>query len=162
MPSSAGERPVLLSVLDRLIDSEPGLRDDPSITRAQSIRELKASLQRDLEWLLNTRVNPLEHPESSEELKNSVFSYGLPEFRELNFSDAPEILSKYIETSIRRFEPRLASVRVTMRPGEGTLRIAHFIIDAVLLIDPMPERVTFDTVLELTRGEYRVGADRGA
>jgi type VI secretion system protein ImpF len=162
MPSSPGERPVLLSVLDRLIDSEPGLRDDPSITRAQSIRELKVSLQRDLEWLLNTRLIATELPESSEELKNSLFSYGLPEFRELNGSAAPELLSKYIENAIRRFEPRLANIRVTMRPAEGTIRVAHFIIDAVLLIDPMPERVTFDTVLELTRGEYRVGADRGA
>jgi type VI secretion system protein ImpF len=149
-------------VLDRLIDSEPGLRDDPSITRAQSIRELKVSLQRDLEWLLNTRLIATELPESSEELKNSLFSYGLPEFRELNGSAAPELLSKYIENAIRRFEPRLANIRVTMRPAEGTIRVAHFIIDAVLLIDPMPERVTFDTVLELTRGEYRVGADRGA
>jgi type VI secretion system protein ImpF len=162
MPSSPGERPVLLSVLDRLIDSEPGLRDDPSITRAQSIRELKVSLQRDLEWLLNTRLVAMELPESSEELKNSLFSYGLPEFRELNVSAAPELLSKYIERAIRRFEPRLANIRVTMRPGEGTIRVAHFIIDAVLLIDPMPERVTFDTVLEITRGEYRVGVDRGA
>jgi type VI secretion system protein ImpF len=153
---------VLLSVLDRLIDREPKLAEDPSITRAQSIRDLKASLRRDLEWLLNTRRAAIELPESSEELKNSLYTFGLPEFRELNVSTAGDRLAKYIESAISSFEPRLANVRVTMRVDEGIDRVAHFIIDAFLLIDPMPERVTFDTALELTRGEYRVGGDRGA
>jgi type VI secretion system protein ImpF len=162
MRNSPGERPVLPSVLDRLIDLEPELREDPPVTRAQSIRELKAALQRDLEWLLNTRRTAIELPESSDALKNSLYVYGLPEFRELNQSTAADRLSKHIESAIQTFEPRLANVRVTLRPREGVDRIAHFMIEAILLIDPMPERVTFDTVLELTSGEYRVGADRGA
>jgi type VI secretion system protein ImpF len=162
MRNSPGERPVLPSVLDRLIDADPESRQDPSITRAQSVRELKAMLKRDLEWLLNTRRIAGDFSESSEELRNSLYAYGLPEFRELNLSAAADDLAKHIEFAIKLFEPRLASVRVTMRPGEGVDRIAHFIIDAILLIDPMPERVTFDTVLELTSGQYRVGGEGGA
>lgn len=162
MRNSPGERPVLNSVLDRLIDLERGLRDDPAITRAQSIRLLKSSLQRDLEWLLNTRRIVEELPESSEELKNSLYTYGLPEFSELSLSTAAERLPAHIESAIKTFEPRLANVRVTMRPGDRVDRIAHFMIEAILLIDPMPERVVFDTVLELTNGEYRVRGDRSA
>jgi type VI secretion system protein ImpF len=150
------ERPVLPSVLDRLIDLEPKLREDSPISRAQSIRELKSSLQRDLEWLLNTRRIAEELPESATELRNSLHYYGLPEFTQVGVSTAAETLSEHMESAIRTFEPRLADVRVSMHPVEGAARIAHFIIEAILLIDPLPERVTFDTVLELTKGEYRV------
>ena len=80
------ERPVRPSVLDRLIDLEPKLREDPAVGRAQSIRELKASLQRDLEWLLNTRRVAGELPDSAEELIHSLYYYGLPEFMDLNWS----------------------------------------------------------------------------
>ena len=150
------ERPVLPSVLDRLIDLQPELREDPYITRAQSIRELKTSLQRDLEWLLNTRRIVAELPESAEALRNSLFYYGLPEFRELPISTAADVLSRYIEVAVKTFEPRLMGIRVNMRPVEGVGRMAHFSIEAILLIDPVPERITFDTVLELTKGEYQV------
>jgi type VI secretion system protein ImpF len=153
------ERPVMVSVLDRLIDLQPKLRDDPPVSRMQSIRELKASLQRDLEWLLNTRRIAVDIPDTAQELKKSVYCYGLREFTDVNMSNAGDQLSKYLESSIRTFEPRLADVRVTMRPMESVARVARFVIEAILLIDPVPERVTFDTVLELTRGEYRVRGD---
>ena len=32
----------------------------------------------------------------------------------------------------------------------------RFVLEATLLMDPNPERVVFDTVLEVTRGEYDV------
>jgi len=150
------ERPVRPSVLDRLIDLEPKLREDPAVGRAQSIRELKASLQRDLEWLLNTRRVAGELPDSAEELIHSLYYYGLPEFMDLSLSTAADVLAKCMESVIRTFEPRLANVRVIMRPVEGIARMAHFTIEAILLIDPLPERVAFDTVLELAKGEYRV------
>ncbi|MEZ5395501.1 MAG: hypothetical protein R2724_22155 [Bryobacterales bacterium] len=50
------------SLLDRLIDLEPRNRDvrqEP----AKSLRQLKAGLRRDLEWLLNARRPPVDLPE---------------------------------------------------------------------------------------------------
>ena len=55
MPRIEADSLVTQSVLDRLIDREPLNSGDGSITRAQSVRLLKASLRRDLEGLLNTR-----------------------------------------------------------------------------------------------------------
>ena len=53
------EQTVTQSVLERLIDREPGrVAADAADSRAQSVRQLKASLRRDLEWLLNTRRTP--------------------------------------------------------------------------------------------------------
>jgi len=162
MPNAPLERPVVPSVLDRLIDSERHLRQDPSTTRAASIRELKASLQRDLEWLLNTRRIAVELPKGAEELKCSLYTYGLPEFRELTPGTAGDLLGIHIRSTLEVFEPRLTNIRVIARPYEGVDRIARFVIDAILQIQPMPERVTFDTVLELTSGEYRIRGDQGA
>ena len=53
------------ALLDRLIDLEPKVAADPPASRSQSVRQLKASLRRDLEWLLNTRRIPDEAPRPS-------------------------------------------------------------------------------------------------
>ncbi len=55
MARPQGDVTVTLSVLDRLIDHEPEARWRLPSRRSQSVRVLKAAVQRDLEWLLNTR-----------------------------------------------------------------------------------------------------------
>src|ERR1035438_1131665 len=84
MPSLDKEGPVTLSVLDRLIDSEPDRKLEPPLTRAQSLRELRAALRRDLEWLFNTRSTIEEPPESLREVERSVYNYGVPDTTSLS------------------------------------------------------------------------------
>jgi len=55
MARVTGESTITLSVLDRLIDREPELSQEPGLSRAQSVRILRAAVRRDLESLLNTR-----------------------------------------------------------------------------------------------------------
>ena len=108
------------SVLDRLIDLERAASVDPPANRTQSVRQLKASLRRDLEWLLNTRRNPDEAPEAYEHLSHSLYNYGLPDVSAMSV-DSPRDrnrLLRMVELTIQMFEPRLASVRV--RPIETT------------------------------------------
>lgn len=163
MRNSSSERPVVPSIIDRLVDDEPNIRHDAPVTRNESIQQLKISLQRDLEWLLNTRRIPEPLPrEGAEELENSLYNYGLPEFPSLTREGAARLLEKHIQSALEIFEPRLASIHVEAQEYKGEERIARFVIDAILLINPMPERVTFDTVLELTSGEYRVRGDSRA
>ena len=57
------ERPIQQSLLDRLIDLDPLSKVEPMPTRAESIREFKAGVRRDLEWLLNSRRTPEAPPE---------------------------------------------------------------------------------------------------
>ena len=45
----------------------------------ESVRQFKTGLQRDLEWLLNTRRIPVTAPEEFEELTQSVYHFGLPD-----------------------------------------------------------------------------------
>jgi type VI secretion system protein ImpF len=55
-----------------------------------------------------------------------------------------------VETCIRRFEPRIVSLRVTLLEANdkvsGTLRLR---IDALLHAEPAPEPIAFDTVVDL-------------
>jgi type VI secretion system protein ImpF len=153
------------SLLDRLIDREPRQLDDSQTSRAQSVRHLKAALRRDLEWLLNTRRNPEEAPDSMVELSQSLYNYGLPDFAAVslsNFADRDWLLVE-VERSVALFEPRLRDVRVTFLEAPGVAsRTLHFQIEGLLQMDPAPEQVSFDTILQLTSGDYQIRGEQSA
>ena len=150
------------SLLDRLIDLEPRQAEDSVATRAQSVRRLRLSVRRDLEWLLNTRRNPDEAPESMAELSRSVYNYGLPDFSSvsLNSPKDRDWLTLEVERTVALFEPRLLDVRVTLMESTGIDRTLHFQIEGLLDMDPAPEQVSFDTVLQLSSGEYQIRGER--
>jgi type VI secretion system protein ImpF len=161
MARGAPEANVTASVLDRLLDLEPALAVDPPVSRFQSLRLLRAALKRDLEWLLNTRRNPLPPPEGSEELKRSLYDYGLPDVTALGIhsvNDQKRLL-RMLEATVALFEPRISGATVSMEPVAGKTHVLRFQIQGLLMVDPAPEKVAFDTVLELTRGEYEVRAE---
>ena len=158
MPRSDSEARITLSVLDRLIDSEPGRPADPPPTRSRSLRELKHAVRRDLEWLLNSRRSILPLPPDLEQTGRSLMLYGLPDFSAASVSspgDQAQIL-RTLEEAIEQFEPRLQGVSVSLETGGGTERALRFRIEAQLQVDPAPEPVTFDTMLQLYSGEYEV------
>jgi type VI secretion system protein ImpF len=154
--------PVTLSVLDRLIDKDPKNSAEIPLTRAQSLRELKLALKRDLEWLLNTRRTIEPAPESARETVRSVYQYGFADISSksvLSTRDHSDLIRE-MESAIAIFEPRLKRARVRMEQMEGGLRSLKFVIEGLLCMDPAPEPVRFDTVLELGKGEYEIkGAD---
>lgn len=164
MARAAAESPVTLSVLDRLIDLDPRNQSEVPLTRAQSLRRLKAALKRDLEWLLNTRRTIQEAPESSPGLEHSLYNYGLPDFTTLNLRSTRDQhrITKMLESAVSTFEPRIGGVRITMEPVPDNARLLRFIIEGLLRIDPAPERISFDTMLELASGQYQVRGEPSA
>lgn len=170
MPRTELERVVQQSVLDRLLGADtspsgeaPGASGHSA--RARSVAQLKASLRRDLEWLLNTRRIATGAAERRGELRRSVYHYGLPDISAMSRDSAKDRtrLLHQIEETIALFEPRLSGVRVSLvDSGLEHMRQLHFLIDGMLRMDPAPERVTFDTVLEVFNGEYHVEHDRHA
>jgi type VI secretion system protein ImpF len=157
--------PVTISLFDRLIDQDRHIRTEAPPTRLQSMRALKAALRRDLEWLLNTR-QPLDSPaEGATELPRSLFTYGLPDITSMSLSsmDDRKRLARVMETALMNFEPRLANPKVKfVQVGEGKTHMLRFAIEGLLRIDPAPEYVTFDTVLETVNGAYEVKGEAGA
>jgi type VI secretion system protein ImpF len=148
------------SVLDRLIDMEPNNRNEATSSRAQSFKEMKDSVRRDLEWLLNTTRSIVEPPSAARELWKSVYCYGLPDITGvgLKSQDERRRLARVVEVAIADFEPRLMNVVVSI-PQATASRIVHFQIEALLRMEPAPERVFFDTTLELISGQYEVKGD---
>lgn len=153
MARSATETLVTQSVLDRLTQVE----DWPS-TRSQSLRFFRDAIKRDLEWLLNTRKPPLPQLASRAAARDSVVNFGLPDISALGLRSATDqrSLRSAIENCLRIFEPRLSDVRVTLESADTADRRLRFHIEANMRLDPAPEEITFDTVLELSSGEYRV------
>jgi type VI secretion system protein ImpF len=159
MAREKGDGPVRLSLLDRLIDEEPKSSHEAPMTRAESLRRLKAAVRRDLEWLLNGRQPVQAPPEGAGELEKSVYCLGLPDICSMNLITVRNRngLARLMETVISQFEPRLISPKVSLAPSApGALPQLHFAIEGLLAIDPMPEHVSFDAVLEVTDGEYQV------
>jgi type VI secretion system protein ImpF len=150
---STTETLVTQSILDRLMEVE----DWPS-TRSQSTRFFRDGLKRDLEWLLNTRQPPIPELASMPAAKASVINYGLPDISSLGLANASDhrALRVAIEVCLRNYEPRLMDIRVTLQGSDTTDRRLRFHIEGNMKLDPAPEEISFDTVLELTSGEYKV------
>jgi type VI secretion system protein ImpF len=165
MARSETENNVTQSLLERLIDRDPAAASDPPRPYAQSVRQLKASVRRDLEWLLNTRRNPEAADASFSQLCRSLYNFGLPDLSALSHESAQDRtrLLQLLESTIATFEPRLARVKVVpLDPPRGAVHVMRFQIEGMLLMDPEPEHISFDTVLQLASGEYQVKGDGNA
>jgi type VI secretion system protein ImpF len=165
MPRWEPDVTVEQSLLERLIDLEPKNATEQPVTRAQSVRQLRASLRRDLEWLLNTRRTPEAVGSEFQELERSLFNYGLPDLTTLNWESTHDrsYLARLIEELLGKFEPRLKRVRVDpVGTVSATQSVLRFQIEGLLDMDPAPERISFDTVLQLSSGEYQVKGEPSA
>jgi type VI secretion system protein ImpF len=146
------------SVLDRLIDDEPQISREPPASRQKTLQQLKQSVRRDLEWLLNSRRSIEALPDDLREVSSSVAAFGLPDFSAFSVKNPSDQnrMRRSIEEAIRLFEPRMMDVTVTLEPARDAERRVRFRIDANLRVEPAPEPVTFDTTLHLYNGEYTV------
>jgi type VI secretion system protein ImpF len=158
MPRTDNEVRITPSVLDRLLDYEPDKSSEQAASRSKSLRDLKDAVRRDLEWLLNSRRTIVDIPEDLTELQSSVAVFGLPDFTGVGAkSPSDQTRLRYsIERAVKIFEPRLERVVVSVVPAEGSERSLRFQIDGMLKVDPAPEPVTFDTLLQLDRSVYVV------
>ena len=158
MSRTGNEIRVTPSVLDRLLDFDPRTSSEAPKSRSTSLQELRKSVRRDLEWLLNTRCLIHDESEGLEEARKSVAFFGLPDFTGLGVQNHAEQkkLAKSLETAIRNFEPRFLDLKISLSPLDRVDRQFKFHIEARLDIDPTPEPIAFDTVLRLGSGEFEV------
>lgn len=120
------ERTVQPSLLDRLTDEDPRAAADGRTSYAESLSQFKASVRRDLEWLLNTRRTPTPAPDHLEELPRSLYNFGVPDITSLS-ADSPAVrmqLLHDVESTLAIFEPRLDNVRISLVEAEGKLVVA--------------------------------------
>jgi len=138
------------SILDRL---QSGSR----AASYGSVSDYRRAVLRDVEWLLNHRRTIDPAPDSCPETQRSVYHYGIPDLTAIS----PESgqgrgrVRRMIEEAIRIFEPRLQSVRVSVSEESGGQGV-RFVIEGLLRMDPEPELLRFDTVMETGTGGFKV------
>ena len=160
-PNSA----VTLSILDRLADEDPRTPSaEAPLSRAESVRLLRNGVRRDLEWLLNTCRTPDEAGPGLPETESSVYNFGLPDFSSYAIASPKDQvrLVRVLQNCVKIFEPRLANVRIVpVEINPKGLRTMRIRIEGLLMMDPAPEHISFDTTLQLTTGDFRIKDDAG-
>lgn len=156
-------RPFLPSVLDRLLDDAPEVSKEAPMSRNQVLRELKESVRRDLETLLNTRIRNLPIG-GWKELRQSLVNYGLPDVSGTSLGSAKEReeFCKVVQATIQQYEPRFKAAKVQLLSNAEPLdRTLRFRIDALLHADPAPEPIVFDSVFQPANEHFEVKGTNG-
>jgi type VI secretion system protein ImpF len=153
----AGARALLF---DRLVDLHPDADEGERPLRILNRDQLKASVQRELERLLNTRCSlPLHRLAEAE---RSVINYGIPDFSSLSAQNADDhaLIASIIGKTIAAFEPRLRQVRVEVQPIDSQEGALWLSIDGVMVIDLFNEPVSFPVLLNSKNGAAEVHDSR--
>ena len=134
------------SLIDRLLDSSRVSRD----STYYSVLELRDSVQRDLQNLLNTRVRFISPEKHLKETQDTVVNFGLPDLssQQLTSEQGKQEFAAWIERTIKRYEPRFKSVSVTPVSRKDDVGGVIFRVDAIMYADPAPEDICFDSVID--------------
>lgn len=124
----------------------------------ESEEAYRAAVLRDLEQLLNTRNPFFDLSPDFIEVAQSALSYGLPDISALRVRNPADQLrlKQTVESTLRRFEPRLTAVVVTFSEGPASERSLRLRVDARLVMDPSPQPVSFDIVMPFNSRRYEV------
>ncbi len=125
------------------------------------VEDLKQTVCRDIEWLLNTKRPMDMQLEGFQEASQSILNYGIPDFSQFSAASGIDcgLLCKLIEQALRDFEPRLEprSIKVEyVQTDKLTGLQAQFRIKGVLYVDPVREPVSFDTNVAMDSGNIEI------
>jgi type VI secretion system protein ImpF len=150
------------SLLDRLLDDEPRVQKESRTQRIQTLAQHRASVLRDLEWLMNTDNAESVHDLSEfPHISASVINYGMPALagRALSAVDIGEIEDRLAEV-IRTFEPRIISstvqVKATYSDESSSVNALMFEIQGELWATPVPLKLFLKTNVDLETGNIRI------
>ena len=142
-------------LLDRLMDERPEAWAGTPVTGEQ----LKDSVARDLEALLNTRLafDPAilhAYPEA----RASLLHYGLADFASYCLTSSLDraAVCASIKDAIETHEPRLREVSATLDVVPGSVNHLNFVIHARLAVAAASEPVNFNAVLQPSSLHYAV------
>jgi type VI secretion system protein ImpF len=155
------------SLLERLTDEEPHVKQEGRDKRVLSPTRLRESVGRDLGWLLNTvNLATVQSLDAYPEVARSVVNFGMAD---LTGRTAASInvdeLERQLTRTIWDFEPRLSRASIKVRLVVDTTRMSHnamrFDIEAELWAQPLPLRLFLRTEIDLESGTVSVAeADR--
>ncbi|MCC6785178.1 MAG: type VI secretion system baseplate subunit TssE [Planctomycetes bacterium] len=142
---------IRLPLLAALIDDDPDTTTESRQSFRTQARQIKETVRRDLQDLLNTRQRALSWPKEFTELDRSVLDYGIVDVTGANLAsnERRNAFLAQIAAAIRKHDPRFQSVVITPTdnsdPQDRTLR---FRIEATLRVETGPETAIFNFQLE--------------
>ena len=151
----------LPGLFDRLIEHN-GQGPAGTVPRV-SLDEMKDSVARDLEALLNTRtVAPEDAFRRFPECARSIVTYGLHDFAGLSLSsfDDRAFICRSLEAAIARHEPRLRNVQARLELRDDAVNRLNFSITALMVVSSAHEPVNFDAVLQPSSQHYTISKAR--
>ena len=142
-------------LFDRL-DLSPEIDDSQRPFRILTREQLKASIQRELGRLLNTRCS-LSLDQVGEE-ERSVINYGIPDFSSLSAQNADDqtLIGRIVGQTVAAYEPRLRNVGVDVRPVPNSEAGLYLFIDAMMVVGEFNEPVYFPVVLNNKNGAAEI------
>ncbi|MEN3069618.1 type VI secretion system baseplate subunit TssE [Uliginosibacterium sediminicola] len=153
----------LPTLFERLFDDAPHREAEADPLRRWSVEELKDSVIRDLESLLNNRTALTTaalavYPQS----RRSLISYGMEDFVGLSLANPGDraLICRTLEEAIAIHEPRLRDVLVHLEADRSSIGCLQFSISAVLYVAPANEPVSFDALLHPNTQQYSIARAR--
>jgi type VI secretion system protein ImpF len=153
----------LPTLFERLRDDTPHRSAEVDPMRRWSVDELKESVARDLESLLNCRAALFSDSfDRFPESHRSVASYGMGDFVGLSLANPADrdLICRTLARTIAHHEPRLRQVDVHLEADRSAIGCLQFGINAVLYVNPASEPVTFDALLQPNTLQYSVAKSR--
>jgi len=147
------------SLLDRLVDDEPGRATEPREARSVTLQRLRDNVLRDLNWLFNATQSTPDIADD-ELLRTSVLNFGLPALagRPASQYDLAE-LARVLREVILRFEPRILAHTLKVRAERvrgDSHNVLGFRIEGQLWSQPVPLEIYMRTEIDLESGLTRV------
>ena len=148
------------ALLDRLRDDEPDKGQEAREQRVLSMRQLRESVLRDLQWLLNTgnlaATGELDHHPL---VARSVLNFGIPDLSGTTATAMRHKLEPMIRQAILDFEPRILkdSLRVRAVEADQMNRNAmSFEIQGELWGQPLPTLLFLRSEIDFETGDVTV------
>ena len=147
------------SLLDRLIDDEPGRAVEARENRSATLQRLRENILRDLNWLFNATQSSIDF-DGDPLLCGSVINYGMPPLagRPASQYDLGE-LARVLREVILRFEPRIIAhtLKVSAEANKGsTHNVLGFRIEGQMWSQPIPLEIYMRTEIDLESGMTQV------
>jgi type VI secretion system protein ImpF len=150
---------ILPCLFDRLVDENPGSKNDTRGERAISLKRYRDGVLRDVAWLLNAKA----HLETDDihlfgEASRSVLNFGIPDFcgRLASGLDLAQVEHRIVE-ALKQFEQRMIpntlSVRAVDTAGTSSPSVIAFEIRGELWATPVPEQLYIKTQIDLETGQ---------
>jgi type VI secretion system protein ImpF len=154
------------SLLDRLTDDAPESKEESREKHVLNLTQLRASVLRDVSWLLNTvhlqaTQNLLDWPH----VASSTVNFGIPDLAGSVVTGKNTLaLERAVKQALLDFEPRILAdtlkVAVRIEPEQMNRHSMLFIIEGKLWAQPIPLSLYLKTELDLETGTVTVAESR--